>query len=357
METEPVAGAGAEEEPVPERPGSPLLAWVRPAAVLAFAATLLGRGVGPSLLGSFAGSERYAAIPMGAAVLTQATSLCLLALLLLQTRSLLIRLRLPLAFRFSASALAGIVLGLSVPAAFLPLPPSLGRILALSTSALALLCAARGVRVVATRALAIVTAILALGAVLRQLAWALALYAGEHALVTVAVAARWLGSAALLVHAIATASALVWLATRRKRLFSPWTTLAMITSVILTRYAEVGDRATSAWAYVLGRASTILAQPIHPMGPPSLRVFLVVMSMFFALVAICQRRQVAPLVGAFALVLLGGVDADMPLAALFTSAAALTTVLVGDDKRSLWDAMEASTETPRPTSLCPLPFT
>jgi len=321
---------------------------VRPAAILGLIATLLGRGLGPSVLGSFPGSDRFEFIPICGAVLTQATSLLLAIWALFGTRALLSRQRLPLPFRFAVSSLAGVVLGLSLPAALLPLPSFLGRILALATAALALLASARGIRVVATRALAIVAAMLAVSAVVRQLGWGMAVYAGEHALVGLSVASRWVGTAGLLMHAAATASALVWLATRRRRLFSPWTTAAMIASVIVTRYAELGQRATSAFTYFLGRSATTLAGPIHPIGPTSLRVFLVTMSTLFALVAVCQRRQVAPLVGAFALVLLGGVDADMPLAALFTAAASLTMVLVGEDKRSLWDAMEASTETPRP---------
>lgn len=331
-------------------PTSAVLPWVRPLAVLGVVAALAGRGFGPSVVGSFQGSDRYEFVPFLAATLTQATSLLVSGWVLLGTRALLARPRLPLPFRFASSSLAGMVLGLSVPAALLPLPSFLARILALATAALALVAAARGIRVVATRALAIVASLLAIGAVVRQIAWGMAVYAGDHALVGLSVASRWVGTFALLVHAAATASALVWLATRRRRLFSPWTTAAMIASVIATRYAEIGQRATSAFTYFLGRGATTLAQPLHPMGPPSLRVFLVMMSTLFALVAVCQRRQVAPLVGAFALVLLGGVDADMPLAALFTAAASLTMVLVGEDRRSLWDAMEASTDTPRPTS-------
>lgn len=331
-------------------PGSAVLPWVRPVAVLALVAALGGRALGPSLLGSFPGSDRYEFVSYGAALLTQATSLIVAIWVLFGTRALLSRQRLPLAFRFAISSLAGVVLGLSLPAALLPLPSFLGRILALGTAALALLAAARGIRVVATRALAIVAAMLAVAAVIRQIGWGMAVYAGEHALVGVSVASRWVATAGLLVHAVATASALVWLATRRRRLFSPWTTAAMIASVVATRYAEMGQRATSSLTYFIGRSATTLASPIHPIGPTSLRVFLVTMSTLFALVAVCQRRQVAPLVGAFALALLGGVDADIPLAALFTAASALTMVLVGEDKRSLWDAMEASTETPRPAS-------
>jgi hypothetical protein len=310
-----------------------LLGLIRPAAVLALLATLFGRGFGPSLVGSFPGSDQYEWVPVLTTVLSHATSLLLALVVLAATLSL----------RFAASSLAGMVLGLGIPAAVLPLPSSLGRVLAIATTALTLVAAARGVRIVPTRALSLVAGMLAIGAIFRQIAWTLAVYAGEHALVGAAVASRWIASAGMLIHAIATASALVWLATRRRRLFSPWTTVAMITAVIGTRYAELGQRATSSFTYFIGRAATELARPIHPIGPTSLRVFLVLLSALFALVAVCQRKQVPAILGAFALLLLGGVDADVPIASLFTAAGALVIVLVSEDKRTLWAALEVDT--------------
>jgi hypothetical protein len=311
--------------------------------VLALLATLFGRGFGPSLVGSFPGSDQYEWVPVLTTVLSHATSLLLALVVLAATRSLLARTSLPLSLRFAASSLAGMVLGLGIPAAVLPLPSSLGRVLAIATTALTLVAAARGVRIVPTRALSLVAGMLAIGAIFRQIAWTLAVYAGEHALVGAAVASRWIASAGMLIHAIATASALVWLATRRRRLFSPWTTVAMITAVIGTRYAELGQRATSSFTYFIGRAATELARPIHPIGPTSLRVFLVLLSALFALVAVCQRKQVPAILGAFALLLLGGVDADVPIASLFTAAGALVIVLVSEDKRTLWAALEVDT--------------
>lgn len=322
------------------RSAGAVLVWVRPAAVLALLATLLGRGLGPSLVGSFPGSDKYEWVPFATTVLSQATSILLALLVLASTRALLARTSLPLSLRFAASSLAGMVLGLSIPAAVLPLPGTLSRVLAIATTALTLVAATRGARVVPTRALSLVACMLAIGATFRQIAWAVAVYAGEHALVGAAVASRWIASAGMLVHAVATASALVWLATRRRRLFSPWTTVAMITAVIATRYAELGQRAASSFTYFIGRSTTELARPIHPIGPTSLRVFLVLLSALFALVAVCQRKQVPAILGAFALLLLGGVDADVPLATLFTAAGALVILLISEDKRTLWSAME-----------------
>jgi hypothetical protein len=329
-------------EPTPieadDRPSTSLLlfaplGWLRGLALLAVAATVLGRAVGPALRGLDTGLDAWVGrMDVLGAGLSQFLLPGQVAMLVAVTLSVLRMGSLPIGYRMVATGLAGVVLGLSAPASSTRLTPIFSASLALAAIVAALFGTAQSIVAKHTRILGVLLGLMTLGALTRQTAWVMALVGGQQAALRMALASRWVATVALLVHAVAVAVALIWLATRQRRIASLWTTVASVLAVMVS---WLTDRATqgslgAGKALAVRSAAQLLSQP-PPLVAPGVRVFVTTLGLLLALVAATRRREAPAVVSAMALVLVAGLDLDVPLCALSLTVASLAASLAAQD--------------------------
>lgn len=320
------------------------LARVRPVAILALVATVLGRALVPAMRGVIGGDgpwlDRLEAV---AALASQLLLVTLASLLVAITFSVLRLGRLPLAYRLSATALAGVVLGLATPASVARLGPTFSALLAVAAIGTALLGTAQALIAPHTRAVGVLTAGMAIAALTRQVAWGMAIQGGEKAWLRVAVAARSVATGALLVEGLAVVFALLWLATRRRKIASVGTSVAMLLALTGTWIGErIDQAAASPWRLAVARAVGRLVSPPTPLVAVPIRLFVATLAVTLAGAALASRRETPYVVGTLALVLLAGVDADVPLCALALSVASLAGALAAHDPDAVRSASFAA---------------
>jgi hypothetical protein len=183
-----------------------------------------------------------------------------------------------------------------------------------------------------TRILGVVLALAATGALTRQTSLALVLAGGTRALRNVALAGVWVAGAALLLQGVLVTVGLLWLSTRKARWLNLATPLCSALALAASWFAEpAGAGHLASWRLVIARtASQYLAAPAPP-APPGIRVFLAVAGLLMGLLAVAHRREAPAVAGGVALLLVSGLDLDVPLCALGVTVAALVaTVAVHD---------------------------
>lgn len=310
------------------------LARVRPVAVLAVVATVLGRALVPAMRGVVGGEGPWLdRLEVLSALASQLMLVTLATLLVAITFSVLRLTRLPLAYRLGATALAGVVLGLAMPASVARLGPTFSSILALAAIAAAMLGTAQALVAPHTRAAGVLLGLMAIGALTRQVAWGMAIAGGEKAFVRVAMAARGVATGALVIEGIAVGVAMLWLATRQRRIASIGTSVALMIALLGSWIGERIDLvAASPWKLAFARAVNRLVSPPPPLliGSP-VRLFVATLAVSLAAAAVLTRRETPAIVGTLALVLLAGVDADIPLCALSLAVASLAAALAAHD--------------------------
>jgi hypothetical protein len=311
------------------------LPWLRPVALLALLATFLSRVVSPSLKGAgVLSTSSVNGVEFAGNALAQLLLFALLTLLLSLALAVLQTPALSLPFRLTFTALGGLALGLGAPASGAILAPRLLGVLAMSTAVMALLAAGQALVHGPVRGAGLALALLGTGALTRQGAWLLSTWRGSSPLVFL-VSARWVAGAAFVLHALGVMVALVWLATRRGRPFNLWTSGAMAVSAALTWVASAATVGRGGpWAGVLGAGLYHLLQSPAPLVSLPLRYFLALLGPVLAAVAALQPGRPASVRGALALMLIGGIDADVPLCALCLVVASLALVLAAFDGAS-----------------------
>jgi hypothetical protein len=308
------------------------LPWLKPVALLALLATFTSRVLTPALKGAGVLSTAWVnRFEFGANTLAQLLLFALLTLLLSLALAVLQTPALSLPFRLTFTALGGLALGLGAPASGAVLDPRLLGVLATSTALMALLAAGQVLVRGPVRGAGLVLALLGTGALTRQVAWLLATSRVQSQL-TFLVSARVVATAAFALQTLAVIVALVWLATRRGRPFGLWTSLAMATSAGLTSVVAVAASGRGGpWASVLGTGLYHLLQSPAPLVNLPLRYFVSLLGPALAAVATLERGRPASVRGALALMLVAGIDADVPLCALCLVVAALALVLAAFD--------------------------
>jgi hypothetical protein len=247
--------------------------------------------------------------------------------------------------RAAAIGAAGGVMALSVPALVHPLPASVSIALSISACIASLAAARESARSHHTRAVAIILSAFAFAALARVCSWEMARVAGERSNSHLYALSRGVATGALLVEALGQMLAAAWLGTRSRFLGQALASLAVAGAFLITWNAARGaSDLAAAWQSALHVAlGGALGLP-EPFGMSALAVFLVVASILLALVAAVQRRQVAAVVVALALGLLGRGAFDVPLRALSATAGALWLMVAVTDDRAMWRSLIATRE-------------
>ncbi|HEU4536424.1 MAG TPA: hypothetical protein VFS00_20005 [Polyangiaceae bacterium] len=311
------------------------LPWLKPVALLAIVATFASRVLTPALKGAGVMSTDWVnRFEFGANTLAQLLLFALLTLLLSLALAVLQTPALSLPFRLTFTALGGLALGLGAPASGAVLDPRLLGVLATSTALMALLAAGQVLVRGPARGAGLVLALLGIGALTRQGAWLLATSHPQTPLAFL-ISARVVATAAFALQTLAVVVALVWLATRRGRPFGLWTSFAMASAAGLTSIVAVGASGRGGpWASVLSTGLYHLLQSPAPLVSLPLRYFVSLLGPALAVVATLERGRPASVRGALALMLIAGIDADVPLCALCLVVASLALVLAAFDGES-----------------------
>ncbi|MCU0654072.1 MAG: hypothetical protein MUF64_01870 [Polyangiaceae bacterium] len=307
------------------------LPWVRWLGLWVALAALLGRGLVPGLQG-LAPERVILVLSVVGGLLSQGLLLALVASLVRLTSVLLRVPALPLAYRMGVTALGGLVLGLATPASMTRLSPVFSGVLALVVALTALAGAAQALQVRGARVLGLLLALAAVGALTRQTSQTLLLAGGAGALRQVALAGVWVGLGALLVQGVLVLVGLLWLSTRRSRWLAVLTPVCSAAAMGVAWLADLAlNQQLSSWRAVLARAAQqYLVAPSLPV-PVGLRVFLSVSSLLLGVLALTHRREPPAVVGSFALLMIAGLDLDVPLCALSVAVGALVATLAAHD--------------------------
>lgn len=248
--------------------------------------------------------------------------------------------KVPVVVRGSVVALSGLTVALASPAVVQRLHASAALVLALVTSVIVLVAGVAVLRAAHTRALGALLVLLALGGVLRPVAWELAGYAGEHASLSLYHVARALSTAAVVLQALATLLAATWIGTR-----SRWRGRALANGAILFAFfiTYLAARETEAppgaiEAVLRGSLSQATAVPA-PYVPLGIAAFFLPASLILAGVTLLQRPQPMAILAATSLALISLGQLDVPLQSLAVTAAAHWGLLAMADPRSMWSAL------------------
>jgi hypothetical protein len=360
---------------------------VRPFAVLAVLAVLLGRAIGPSMAGIGVGMDRIIpAVEFIGKIVSQlfAMSAIVLAMAEILTAS---KSRLPSVARLGSLGFGGVVILVSLLAS--PrreiLPPLMVGLLALAAALLALLAAVTAWHAPFARAAALVVGLVGLAGVIRLLAVALAYQTAEPRWARLAEGARGIATLGFLVDTAAVLLATVWVASRGRKLVSPVVLVVLGLALLLTQQALRADLEDAGMLSLLIRraAEHLMTRPtpLLPMGP---LIFVAVLAPLVAVAALGVRSVTPPgdgsaqptvsapippaIRGVLALALLVRGAPEMPLSGLLLVVAAVSVALASRDDRGVWEAIKkvggptpptpsslSGTRGPRPTPPTPSP--
>jgi hypothetical protein len=327
------ADRSPNEHPSPPSWAASVLPLVHPIAALGIVALILGRAVGPSVLGIAAGWTRTTdRVQVAGSVLSIIFFIMAIASALALALAA-VRSKLPEWLRLVAVASAGTVVVISLPAAITRLPGSMACVIGAVASVLAILSAWDAQKSPIARAAAIILGVFGLSALLRIAGGALLLY-GPSPRVTVIV--RGLATASFVLDACATGIATAWVASRNRKLMSPTTVLAFGAALLCTRFAMTStDEAGPALVLLRRVADRLVVRP-EPYVPPVLGIFMAFLAPMIAIATLFARTLVPALGGAIALLLIARGSPEMPLGALSLLIAALAIPLGAHDDRGIW---------------------
>jgi hypothetical protein len=359
-------GSGAESPPNPpengpESPpdslgsGSPpssdleasVLGFLRALAALGLVAMLLGRVLGPALAGVFMGADGLVQ-GVGAAGELVSQAFALLAMLAAISAVLAVaRSRLPLVVRFSAISLGGVGILTTLWALHEPVPTPSAGLVSGCAAVVALLAAGSAFRAPFARGPAVVVGLVAVGALVRLVAVALALQAdgagGSH----LGALAGSFATVAFVADALAAVTAVAWVAgaagrgaAGAPRLVNAWTILPLGLAMMGARWALMGETAESSpVALLVWRSSVRLLTLPEPGVSTGIRVFFAFLAPLTAVVALLVRGPVPALGAAVALALAARGSVEMPPCALMLVVGSLGLGLAAHEGRGLWAAL------------------
>jgi hypothetical protein len=234
---------------------------------------------------------------------------------------------------------AGLTMALAAPALREKLPASVAVVLAGAATVGAFAGGWQAVKKAHTRLVGVVLLTFGLAALLRIGAWELAASAAERISERLYDISRGIASAAVVVEGLGQLGAAAWLGTRGR--MSLAANAAVGAAFLVTWAAANGVRPEAArWQSVLhGSLADVAGRP-PPLGLSAVATFLAAASLFLALVAVAQRRQVVAVLAALALALLSRGTLDVPLRAMAIAAAAEWILIAMLDERAMWRAMK-----------------
>jgi hypothetical protein len=318
-------------------------AWLlRTTAVTAFLAAVAGVLVAPGLRGLARDQMVDAWTRIGGTLAYFLTGL-LVTLIVTAAYGLTTAARSTSVWKGLGAASAGLVVTLAAPAILNPLPQTVSVVLAFVTSFAVFAGALQGLRASHTRAVAAMMMSLAFAGLLRVIAWNLAHIAGEHGSTQMYGTARAVATVAVAFEGLGQMIAAAWLGTRSRFGGQVLSSIAVGVAWILTFWARQGAGVSAnpwaAAAHVALATASGLPQPYLWGG---LVVFLLASSILLAGVAAVQGRQLAPVVAALSLSLIGRGAFDIPLHALAAAAAALWLTVAANDERLMWQSLLAT---------------
>lgn len=351
MPSEPAVPELAAERPLassrpassghaPFATGGPLLALLRPFALVAVLALLVGRVLGPSVPGIAVGVGKlvYAVQIAGdfaSQLLALGGTIAAMAAILVVLRA-----RVRVRLRVAAVVLGGFVVLATLSASGILVSRLVGTALAAASVGLALLCAAEAARAPFARVPAAAVGLMALAGAARVVSVYLAYRGAEHASAALLNAARAVATAAFVADGAAVALAAGWLGIRRDRLVSPALLAALALALVLTRAALASDAGdgSAVVALLRGIAGRLASRP-QPAVPVALIVFVAFFAPIMALAGLSKRSVVPALSGCLALLLVVRSSPERPLCALLLVVASLGLALTAADGPLLWSSL------------------
>ena len=236
------------------------------------------------------------------------------------------------------------VVGFSAAALLHRLVPPAAVLMAIAASLIATTGAWYGLRAPHTRAVSVVLAAFAIGALVRVCAWELAASAGERASPSLYGVSRGMATAAVIFEGLGQIAASMWLSMRTRISGRIFANLAIVGALLVTWGAAQGVHAGAPmWQSALHTALADASGVPPPYGLNAVATFLTAAGILLALAALLQRGSPAPIVCALALALIARGSFDVPLRALSITAAALWTTLTMLDPRALWASLKSET--------------
>lgn len=317
--------------------GVPALALVRPLAVMAVIAMILGRVLAPASVGLAVGFGRISrAIELAGGIATQLFAMAAAVVVMAEVIAV-VKSKLSAPFRLIAIAVGGFGLIVGLSAAVLRVPGLSAVVLGVGASVLAIVAAWEASRAPFARAFGLVIGLFAVAGIARLLGIGAAELAASRGSMRLNDVARVCATLSLAIDGLALLASMAVLASGSKKVTSPLTLVALILAFVATRQALLGDSEDAGVVGVLlRRASERLLPRPEPYAPMALRVFISFLSLIAAFLAPLLRGQVPALAGALALALLARGAADSPLGALILIIAALSVALASRDDRGVW---------------------
>ncbi|WP_437580323.1 hypothetical protein [Sorangium sp. So ce887] len=348
-----------------ERPplaGLPVLRLIRPLAVLALLAMILGRMLAPAMVGLAVGIERAAhAVELAGAGASQlfAIGAIVIAMALIGA---LVRSRVPYALRIAAIVAGSFVILVVLHATAQRVPDLSAALIGVSAAILALGSAWEALRVPFMRPVAAALGLVGASALVRLTGVLLAVWANDRGSKALAGATSSVATAAFALDALAVLVATVALGARREarprdaepprprdaeeprpRLVSPLSLAALALSLLVTRAALAGAADDASMLEVLLRRALdrLLTRPA-PVVPLSMQLFVGALSVVVVALALIAPPRLPVLGGALALLLVARSAPEVPLNALSLLIAALCVALAARDERGFWAAVLAT---------------
>ena len=319
--------------------------WLlRLTASCAVVAAALGLIVAPGLRGN---ATEAVVVLWDRAAAISAYALCGLLVLVASrgTYDLAWRSRIPIGARIAAISGAGVVIALVIPSLVRRLPAGPTVVLALGATLVALSASGSAIRAPHTRAVAVALAAFSTAALVRLLAWELAVIAGEHASARLYGWSRGVATAGVALEAVAQLAGAAWLATRTRFLGQAMSSLALAAAFVVTWGAARGVHTGAApWQAALHTALADAPGTPPPYALSAIATFLVASSIFFALIALLQPNQAVSVTSSLSLALISRGAFDAPLRVLSVVCAGVWIILAVSDERAMWRVLAAERE-------------
>ncbi|MEO6420817.1 MAG: hypothetical protein ABIP39_15500 [Polyangiaceae bacterium] len=319
--------------------------WLlRLTAACAVIAAAIGLIIAPGLRGN---ATEAVVVLWDRAAAISAYALCGLLMVVASrgTYDLAWRTRIPIAARIAAISGSGVVIALVIPSLVRRLPAAPAVVLALGASLVAISAAGTALRAPHTRAVAVALAAFSAAALVRLLAWELAVVAGEHASARLYGWSRGVATAGVGLEAIGQLAGAAWLATRTRYLGQAMSSLALGAAFVITWGAARGVHAgAEPWQAALHTALADAPGTPPPYGLSAIATFLVAASIIFALIALVQPNQAVSVTSSLSLALISRGAFDAPLRALSVVCAGVWIILAVSDERAMWRVLAAERE-------------
>jgi len=250
-----------------------------------------------------------------------------------------VRSKLTLPLRIGGMGLGSLVVLLGLGATIYPNGEIASAVLGVSAASVTVLAARDVWRAPFARGIAVTLGAAGVASLLRFVSVALAYASLPHHEGT-ASAARIVATVAFCIDAGAVGTALLWIASRGRKLTSPTTLVALVITFVLTRQALAGGAEDPTAVNVLiRRALDVLVTGPAPHALLAVRFFFTALGPVVAAAALLTRRQMPALTGGVALVVLGRTAPEVPLCGLALMIGSLAVALASRDDRGLWAAL------------------